>query len=553
MQFKPREYQQEAVDSLTGFLRKCKGDPILELPTGAGKSWIIAMICRQLSSWGCRAVILQPSKELVEQNVAKLKSLCPELSIGIYSASLRSKQGEADFVFATIGSVVGKEVELGERQLVIVDEAQCIPAGEGGQYNEFRRELKSMNPKMRMVGLTATPYRLDSGPIVGSGLPFDSLAYKLPLGRLLDEGYLTPLKSISVSQVDTSGLRKQGWDYNKTEMSMLFEDNVTQSVKETVDVANAQGCKSCLCFASGVDHAEKVKSQIETMTGERVEVVTGETLPLERSQIIADFQAGRLRWLVNVNVLTVGFDSPNVDLIAVMRATLSAGLFSQICGRGLRLFDGKDVCYLLDFGGNVARHGAIDDDDYGNKPKRASEGNGEAVMKQCPCCGSPCYAASRECLCGFMFPPPATNVESRADGVNDVMNATADLKGGWIEVPISEVLYFTHRKEGKPDSMRVVYKAEKSGNEVFAAEYSDWYCFEHTGGARKMAERKWAGLTRNHCPDTTYEALRLADAGALAKPDKIAVKQEGKFWRVKLPKNLKKPEFVELPEIEAPF
>lgn len=550
---KPRDYQQEAFDATIDYFRKTKGDPIVELPTGSGKSVIIAMLCKKLQEWGQRAVILQPSKELLEQNCERAKQLCPDLSIGIYSASLRSKQKDADFVFATIGSVVDSEEELGERSLIIVDEAHLIPAGSGGQYNTFRNQLKALNPKMRMVGLTATPYRLDSGMIVGDGMPFTGLAYRLPVRRLLDAGHICGVKSASVSQVDTSGLRRSGWEFNKGEMNLLFEDNVVLSCRETVDVADAQGSKHCLVFSSGVDHAEKVRSQIETMTGERVEVVTGETLPLERANILADFKAGRLRWLVNVSVLTTGFDAPCVDLIAVMRATMSAGLFAQIVGRGMRTSEGKDVCYLLDFGGNVARHGAIDDDDYGNKPKKASEGNGEAVMKNCPCCGSACYAASRECLCGFMFPPPATNVESRADGVNDVMQATAGVGKGWVEVPISEVLYFTHRKEGKPDSMRVVYKAEKSGNEVFAAEYSDWYCFEHTGGARKMAERKWAGITRNHFPDTTFEAIKLADAGALAKPDKIAVKQEGKFWRVKLPKNLKKPDFVELPDIEAPF
>jgi DNA repair protein RadD len=553
MNFQPRDYQQACHDALVRFLQKCKGDPVIEAATGAGKSWMIAMLCRQLSEWGCRAVILQPSKELLEQNCEKLKTLCPDLSIGIYSASLRSKQRDADFVFATIGSVVNKETELGERQMVIVDEAHAIPAGDGGQYNTFRNQLKALNPKLRMAGFTATPYRLDAGPIVGSGLPFDSLAHRVPVGELLEKGYLTPLKSISVKQVDTSGLRKSGWDYKKAEMQSLFSDNVAASCRETVDVANAQGSKHCLVFSSGVDHADEIKSQIETLTGERVEVVTGETLPLERSQIIADFQSGRLRWLVNVNVLTVGFDSPNVDLIAVMRATLSAGLFAQICGRGLRLHDDKEVCYLLDFGGNVARHGAIDDDDYGRKPKKASEGGSEAVMKSCPACGSLCYAASRECPCGFLFPAPMTNVDSQADSVNSVMNATASKNSGWSPVPVAEVKYFTHRKEGKPDSLRIVYKAASTESQLFAAEYSEWLCIEHEGAARAMAEKKWNSLSLNHCPDTVMEALALADAGALAVPDRIAVKQEGKYWRVKLPKNLKKPPFVELPDVEAPF
>lgn len=548
--FKPRDYQLEALKALIRYLHKNDGNPVLDLPTGSGKSIIIAMICQKLAEWGCRVVILQPSKELVEQNVAKLKGLCPELSVGIYSASLRSKQKGADFLFATIGSVVNKEHELGQRDLIIIDECHLVPAGDGGQYNTFRLQLRALNPKLRMVGLTATPYRLDNGPIIGSDMAFDGTAYRLPVGRLLDDGYLTPLESISVSKLDTSSLRRSGWDYNKKDLQTLFEDNVTSSVRETVKVAQATGSKHCLCFASGVEHAHKVAEYLTELTGERAETVTGETMPLERSQTISDFKAGRLRWLVNCDVLTTGFDSPNVDLIAVMRATLSAGLFSQICGRGLRLSEGKEKCYLLDFGGNVARHGAIDSEDYGHKEAK-KKGQGEAVMKSCPCCGALAYAAARECECGYNFPPPAIKVENRADGVNDVMEATS--ASSWARVKVSEVKYFTHRKEGKPDSMRIVYKAETDGNSLFAPEYSEWVCIEHEGPARQMAEQKWNSLSRNHCPDTVAEALMLADAGALAKPEYIAVKQQGKYWRVKLPKSIQKPPFVEFPDVEAPF
>lgn len=213
---------------------------------------------------------------------------------------------------------------------------------------------------------------------------------------------------------------------------------------------------------------------------------------------------------------------------------------------------GKDVCYLLDFGSNVARHGAIDDEDYGNKPVAASDGSGEAVLKTCPCCGESCYAASRECSCGFLFPPPPPKVEDRADGVNSVMNATAG-NGGWMEVDVNEVKYFTHRKEGKPDSLRIVYKGEKSEGQMFGAEYSIWCCIEHPGKAGQMAKKTWSNLSVFHFPETTFEAIRLADAGALAVPPKIMVKQDGKFWRVKLPTNLEKPEWFELPEVEAPF
>ena len=546
MLINPREYQQEAHDATFSYLKKAKGHPVIEMPTGSGKSVVIAMMLKTMASIGYRAIILHRSKELVQQNMERFKQLCPDLSIGAYSASMGERQVEPDFVFATIQSVAEKALQFGQRNAVFVDECHQISVSENSQYQTFLRELKLANPGVRMIGLTATPYRLDNGPICGDGMPFDGLSYRVPVRLLLDEGHITPLESLSCSRVDTSSLRKSGWDFNKQEMASLFGDITETTVQETILCAKAKGTTSNLIFTSGIEHAEKVQAVIEKETGDRVGIITGDTLPLERSTTLADFKEKRIKWLVNCDVLTTGFDAPCVDLIAVMRATESAGLFSQICGRGMRLYPGKEVCYLLDFGGNVERHGPIDSDEYGHK-KAKEKGNGQAPIKSCPSCGDECPAGARECGCGFQFPPPQLNVESQADGVNDVMEATA--ASAWTQVEVAEVKYFLHRKEGKPDSVRVIYKAKKGDKEIFAPEYSDWWCFEHEGVARSMCIEKWNKHSHNPCPETTAEALMLMEAGAVAEPKYIMVKQDGKWWRVKTPRTLDKPVKLSLEDL----
>jgi DNA repair protein RadD len=209
----------------------------------------------------------------------------------------------------------------------------------------------------------------------------------------------------------------------------------------------------------------------------------------------------------------------------------------------MRLFEGKTNCLLLDFGGNVERHGPIDSDDYGVKKKEKGDGTGEAPRKTCPSCGLILPAGVRECGCGFLFPEPKSKVESKADGENEVMGATAS----WIKMEVNEVFYSLHDKPGKTPSMKVTYRC-KDGDGVIGPTYQAWWCVEHTGFARSKALDEWTRHSNSPCPDTAYEAVTLADEGALAVPENIMVKQDGKYWRVKTPKRMEKPERVYLEE-----
>jgi DNA repair protein RadD len=387
MQMKPRYYQQEAHDSAWDYLRTKPGNPLIVLPTGAGKSLTIAMLIEQAVAYDARVIVLQHRKELIEQNAEKIQILCPGVDIGVNSAGLKTRHYDHPVIFAGIQSVYRNAVDFGRRELVLIDEAHLVNDSDDSMFGRFLGDLMAINSKSRVVGLTATPYRTGEGKLCGPNKMFQGICYEMKTGRLIDEGYLCRLTNkAGDAQADMSEVRVSRGDYVESEMQAAFLEVVTAACQELI--TKAADRKSILVFSSGVEHAKMIASTIEEMTGETVRSITGETLPIERSQWLNDFKDGRLRWLVNCNVLTTGFDAPRIDAIAVLRATMSPGLFAQIVGRGLRKHESKEDCLILDFGGNIQRHGNLDSDEYGAE-KEKSDKPGDAPFKNCPNCEEP--------------------------------------------------------------------------------------------------------------------------------------------------------------------
>ena len=553
---KLRDYQQEAVNGFWRFIKKTPGNPVLILPTAAGKSVISAKIIQDTLSIGYRVLVLCRQKELLVQNQNALSSIDPSIKSGVFCAGLGKKQTEEDVVFASIQSVAERAFDLGRRELIIVDECHQIPRNDNTQYGLFLRDMKTATPNVRVLGLTATPFRMDCGSIVGDGQPFDGIAYDVPVKKMLDDGYVTPLRSVSVKTVDTSNVSKSGWDFNLSQLGSCFEEVAEANAKEIVAVADSAGRQSCLVFTSSVKHAELVTEQIRSLTGQSVGLITGDTFSMERSKTIDDFKGGRLRWLVNCSVLTTGFDAPRTDLLAVCRATLSPALFAQIAGRGLRLFEGKEDCLFLDFGGNVNRHGAIDDPFFGIKEIKR-QANGEPVVKECPNCKNSVPAGVRFCECGFQFPPPEIKVNMSADGIAQIMKAGQAAK--WYDV--SDISYHLHtpKDEGKTPSLRVEYtctpelaEGEELGN-LQTRRFSEWICLMHEGFAGNKALQWWRKRSYNDVPETLFEAVALADKGSLCVPTRIRVKPDGKYSRITDYQLVEKPKRVDLFDEEAPF
>ncbi|MBX9594811.1 MAG: DEAD/DEAH box helicase, partial [Roseomonas sp.] len=403
-----RPYQRAAIDALYDYFAGNTGNPLVDLPTGTGKSVVIAGFVKEaVAAWpDTRILMLTHVKELIQQNFMALIRMWPGAPAGIYSAGLSRRDIHAQVLFAGIQSIHKHAAKVQRCDLVIIDEAHLLSTNDSGMYRKFLAELNVINTGLlKVVGFTATPYRLDSGLLhKGKDRIFTDIAYSARVLDMIQQGYLSPVVPKRTStQLDVGGVGTRGGEFIAKDLEAAVDrDEVTRAaVAEIVEHGKDRG--SWLCFCSGVSHAKHVRDAIRE-AGFSAEVVTGETPPGERDTIIQAFKAGRLRCITNANVLTTGFDAPGTDLIALLRPTKSVGLYVQMVGRGTRLAPGKDDCLVLDFAGNTARHGPIDTVDGHKDP---TEGEGEAPTKVCPECETINHASVRRCFsCGYEFPPP---------------------------------------------------------------------------------------------------------------------------------------------------
>ena len=418
-----RPYQAEAVEAVYNHLRTKDNNPCIVLPTGTGKSVVIAKIVSDaVSQWGGRALILAHVKELLEQNAGKVKALCPEIPIGIFSAGLKSRDTDEPVIVAGIQSVYEKACDLGAFDLIIVDEAHLIAPDGDGMYRTFLKDMKVINPKVRVIGLTATPFRLKGGLICQPDNILNEVCYEAGLKEMIAQGYLSPLISRSGrSEAKLDDLHIRGGEFINAEVeaAMDKDDLVTSACREIVDLTRER--KSVLIFCTSVDHCRHVAEKITAFSGKECAIVTGDTSPGERAEILTRFKGEfvpadlfgtpkpQLKFLANVNVLTTGFDAPNTDCVVLLRPTNSAGLLIQMIGRGTRLspHTGKTDCLVLDYGGNILRHGPVDM----IKVKEPGAGKGgDAPAKKCPQCLALIHAGYAACPeCNYVFPVNENN------------------------------------------------------------------------------------------------------------------------------------------------
>lgn len=380
-----RDYQQEAVQAAYNHLRTRDDNPCIVIPTGGGKTPVLAQICLDATlEWSGRVLILAHVKELLEQAVKTLQGIDERLltKVGVYSAGLGKRQVGTPITVAGIQSVYKKATKLGRYDLIIVDEAHLIPIEGDGMYRQFLAEAKLVNPSVRVIGLTATPYRMKDGMICAPENILNHICHETGVRELIARGFLCNLKSrAGTREVDTDGLHIRAGEFIQQEMETLMgEDELVKAAcADVVDVADKEGRKACLIFAAGVEHGGKVAARIRELTGAEVGEIYGDTAAGERSGLVKRFREGGLRYLVNMNVLTIGFDAPNVDMIALLRPTASPGLYYQMVGRGFRICEGKNFCRVLDYGNNVIRHGPVDT----LKPDGKQKGDGgEAPAKK---------------------------------------------------------------------------------------------------------------------------------------------------------------------------
>ena len=373
-----RPYQQRAIDDLYAWFRAGnEGNPCMVLPTGAGKSHIVAALCKDaLQQWPeTRVLMLTHVKELIVQNAGKMREHWPGAPMGIYSASVGKKQLGEPITFAGIQSIAKKAALVGHVDLVIIDECHLVSHKEEGGYRTFLDALKSINPALRVIGLTATPYRLGHGLITDKPAIFDDLLESVTIAELVYKGFLSVLRSkVTELRLDVSSVHRRGGEYIESEMQDAVDTDENNRAVVSEVMALGADRKAWLFFCAGVRHAEHIRDILQER-GITAECVTGATPKGERDRIISDYKAGKIRALTNANVLTTGFDYPGIDLIAMLRPTLSPGLYVQMAGRGLRIAPGKEDCLVLDFAGVVAKHGPIT---AVEPPKKGGSGDGEA-------------------------------------------------------------------------------------------------------------------------------------------------------------------------------
>ena len=533
MQLRP--YQQAAVDAVYEHLRSKETNPCVVLPTGTGKSLVLAQIAKDaVEKWNGRVLILAHVKELLEQNADKIRKLCPELKIGIYSAGLKSRDTTEQVIVAGIQSMYNKACELDAFDLVVVDEAHAISSEGDGMYRTFLADMKVINPHVRMIGLTATPFRLKGGLICKPENILNEICYEAGLKEMIQQGYLSPLISrAGRAEANLANLHIRGGEFISDEIAAAMDNDalVTSACREIAELTRDR--KSVLIFTASVDHCNHVAEKIQLFSGNECAIVTGETPPAERAEIIARFKGEfipadlfgtpkpPLKFLANVNVLTTGFDAPNTDCVVMLRPTNSPGLLIQCAGRGTRLSPetGKSSCLFLDYGGNILRHGPLDM----IKVKEPGSGKGgDAPAKKCPQCLALIHAGYTACPeCGYVFPPKEGN---------DKMTRTASSAGvisgqvDYTDYEVLDVYYCVHEKRGAdpdaPKTMRVDYQVG------FNEFKSEWVCPEHPGYARGKFEKWWHERAALGCPmpRSAREAVSLANEGLLAAPESITVK-----------------------------
>ena len=520
---KPRDYQEAAIQATFDWLASGKNHPLIVAPTGAGKSVILSeLIRRAVSDWpGTRVVLATHQKELIQQDYQALMRLWPDAPAGIYSAGLSRRQSGRAITFAGIQTVAKRASEFGFVDLLIVDEAHLIPRKGQTQYQKFIAGLREKNPDLQVIGLTATPFRLDSGRLdEGAGSIFEGICYDIPIPMLVERGYLAPLVSKSPSFVfDTKGLHTRSGDWVEGEMDARFNtETVTkEAVREIVDLGKDR--RSWLLFCISVDHAANVRDELRR-SGVAAEIVTGKTPSSERSRILREFKAGHIRAITNVNVLTTGFDAPATDLLAFLRPTQSLGLYMQMAGRAMRVAEGKVNGLVLDYAGNVLRHGPVDAvnvQSAAGSTKDPDAEKGDVPAKVCPECGSILFIAATECGdCGYEFPPPEPKIDRRASTAA-VMNLTAEEH--WE--PVQDFALFRHVKAGaEVPTARAEYLV---GGRVI----KEWVCFEHSGFPRQKAVSWWHQMAGTSPPETVSEALQRQSE--IRAPAEVVVRREGKF------------------------
>lgn len=503
-----RDYQRAAADAALTF-HKYKNEPaIIVIPTGGGKTHVIAEIARYYKEQGKRVAVIAHRKELLEQSGSKF-----DFDFGYYSASLGESDLESDIVIAGIQSIYNKDFEPFD--VIIVDECHRIPHNTEGQYWQF---IKS-SPDAKIIGFTATPYRLKGGK-----LGWGEEIYNIPYEYLKEQGYLSKITNKVKNSPDLSKIEIIAGDYKEDTLAeyMSSPELIELAVKNII--AYGAYRYSVIIFCVNKIHCNLLHDSMK-VNGLQSMVITGDSSDKDRREAITDFKEGRLRYLINCQIFTEGFDAPCTDMIVMLRPTKSKALFEQMCGRGVRIFEGKEDCFLLDMAGNLEEH-----DGYGNPYYEKSKK--EVVPRKgriCPACEAFVQPKGKDCPeCGYVF----EKIESKKVDHSFCANVDDDAVFSRIKsYNVTEVLYREHRSKSGNISIRVDYVVMGYKYGVIS-EYLSVY--HENDWVRNKAYKFYESRGHKIANDTKeydMDAL-LWHAERMNKPSVIKVDHSDKFPRI---------------------
>jgi DNA repair protein RadD len=541
------------------------GNPLIVAPVSAGKSLIMAEIIRRIQEQAprTRIVSLAHVKELLQQNAQELREHWPEADFGFYCAGLGQKRLHNNITFASIQSVHSKLAAFNRPpQVIIIDECHLISHNDATTYRRFIDACRTINPRLVVLGLTGTPFRSDSGRLdEGADRLFDGVCYEISMRWMIEQGYwCRPVSPKLATRMSVEGVAVSRGDYVASQLEKAVDiDATTQAcVRETLQ--HAAGRKKWLVFTAGVTHAEHVRDAFRA-AGVSAEMVTGDTDRAERDAILARYRRGEFTALVNVAVLTTGFNVPDIDCLVFMRPMRSPVLYVQCIGRGVRVTapvygmataeerlvaiaaSNKPDCLVLDFGGVVAELGPVDQIEVRKRPAtgKAADGTEQveaSPFKRCPSCGGLCATQARYCLsCGYAFATEGLNKKAGDKAIisTDAEPEVYDVFSMKCERHIKRD-DIDNDLEGKPlkspPSLKVTYN-------TIGGSFYEYICFEHhiyePGDPKRFAWDKAVQWHKARIPDlkppiSVREALAMGYPSNA--PSHITIRREGKYARV---------------------
>lgn len=568
--YKLRPYQQEAVDNTLKYFKKRRNPAVIVLPTGAGKSLVIAELAKIAVG---RVLVLAHVKELVEQNHLKYESY--GLHAGIYSAGLNQKDSSQKVIFGSIQSVAkADDTFFSDFTLLVIDECHRVGLEPDSQYAQVIKRLKLNNQRICILGLTATPYRLGLGWIYNYALRgemktqelrfFKHCIYDLPLEYMIRNRYLTPpvKVDIPVTSYDFSELTETGKTYTLAEVDELLHKQRRLTpliVKNIIDITESYKRQGVMIFSSTVNHAKEI---MNSLPQGQARLVVGTTELSERDQIVDDFKNKAFKYLVNVSVLTTGFDAPHVDVIAILRPTESISLYQQIIGRGLRLDTDKKDCLILDYTG--IGH-SIFTPEIGDKK---TDSESVPVEVPCPDCGfvndfwglvdeegNVLEHYGRTCRgghtnpdtyeitpCGYRF---RFKLCTQCSAQNDVTARECSSCGSVLIDPDEKLKQAKLSKDAHvltPDSIEMLERFDKNGTPYLQVKYYDYdaqFLAEmHYLNNQTSLKKFNINFLRSHMrkPELRLNISSVSEVIAMQSqfrmPSFVIARKQGKFWKV---------------------